>query len=53
MASNESMHFVSVFQFGPNGYPFAINSNGYVVFHPKLDTKVSNHSLKKNLNKLR
>ncbi|XP_052779430.1 voltage-dependent calcium channel subunit alpha-2/delta-2-like isoform X2 [Mya arenaria] len=27
--------------FGPNGYPFAVNPNGYVVFHPKLDTMTS------------
>ena len=24
------------FQFGPNGFPFALNSNGYIVFHDGL-----------------
>uniref|UniRef100_A0A1I8H5M0 Voltage-dependent calcium channel subunit alpha-2/delta-3 n=1 Tax=Macrostomum lignano TaxID=282301 RepID=A0A1I8H5M0_9PLAT len=23
-------------KFGPNGYAFAVNSNGYIVFHPEL-----------------
>ena len=23
-------------QLGPFGYPFAINTNGYVIFHPRL-----------------
>ncbi|XP_053376800.1 voltage-dependent calcium channel subunit alpha-2/delta-2-like [Mercenaria mercenaria] len=23
-------------KFGPNGFPFAINANGYIVFHPNL-----------------
>ncbi|KAL4227116.1 hypothetical protein ACF0H5_015089 [Mactra antiquata] len=26
-------------KFGPNGFPFAINANGYIVFHPDLKVK--------------
>lgn len=30
------MFLIFAFQFGPNGFPFAINANGYIVFHPNL-----------------
>lgn len=33
--------FSFAFQLGPNGYSFAINANGYVMFHPKLRVHVS------------
>ncbi|ELU15918.1 hypothetical protein CAPTEDRAFT_221382 [Capitella teleta] len=40
----EMSHFVDKRQLGPNGYDFAINSNGYIVFHPNL--KATNGWLK-------
>lgn len=30
------MYTCLCFQLGPNGYAFAINSNGYIIFHPNL-----------------
>ena len=32
--------FSSSFKVGVNGYGFAINNNGFVLFHPDLDKKV-------------
>ena len=29
------------FQLGPNAYVFAINNNGYVIFHPFLRAQVN------------
>ena len=29
-----------LFQLGSNGYSFAVNGNGYIVFHPNLKAKV-------------
>ena len=31
---------ILTFQLGPNGYSFAINTNGYIVFHPHLKAQV-------------
>lgn len=33
---------ISSCQVGVNGYGFAINNNGFVVFHPGLDKEVIN-----------
>ncbi|XP_052250046.1 voltage-dependent calcium channel subunit alpha-2/delta-2-like isoform X2 [Dreissena polymorpha] len=30
-------------KFGPNGFAFSINSNGFIVFHPKLEVKTDFH----------
>jgi hypothetical protein len=40
MKLNYIIYYNILFQFGPNGFTFAINANGYIVFHPKL--KVQN-----------
>ena len=34
------VELVSLLQVGANGYGFAINNNGFVLFHPALDKEV-------------
>jgi len=34
------LYMVIFLQFGPNGFAFAINSNGYIVFHPYMEIEV-------------
>ena len=36
----EMEQYIPTNKLGPNGYAFAINSNGYIVFHPNLKAKV-------------
>ena len=37
---NVILNFFFFPQLGPSGYAFAINNNGYIVFHPGLKAQV-------------
>ncbi|XP_056000788.1 voltage-dependent calcium channel subunit alpha-2/delta-2-like isoform X3 [Ostrea edulis] len=36
VTTEQMKHFSPAWKLGPSGYTFAINTNGYVIFHPRL-----------------
>lgn len=45
VTTKEMQEFIPKEKLGSSGYAFAINNNGYVIFHPKLKAQVSDQQI--------